>query len=58
MIIGFIILQIQENAQALTGQEGEITLPIIDLVMRGGWIMAIIGLLSIVAFYIFFERKR
>lgn len=56
MIIGFIILQIQENAQALTGQEGEITLPIIDLVMRGGWIMAIIGLLSIVAFYIFFER--
>jgi biopolymer transport protein ExbB len=56
MTIGFIVLQIQETAQALTGSEGEITLPIIELVMKGGWIMAIIGLLSVIAFYIFFER--
>lgn len=57
MIMG-IILQITETAQDLmgTGGEDEITLPILDLVLKGGWIMAIIGLLSVVAFYIFFER--
>jgi biopolymer transport protein ExbB len=53
-----IILQIQETANLLTGNsgEGEITLPIIDLVMKGGWIMGIIGVLSIIAVYIFIER--
>jgi biopolymer transport protein ExbB len=56
MTFGFILLQINETAEALAGTEGEITLPILDLVMRGGWIMAIIGVLSVVAFYIFFER--
>jgi len=56
MTFGFILLQINETAEALTGAEGEITLPILDLVIRGGWIMGIIGLLSIIAFYIFFER--
>ncbi len=56
MISGFILLQINEAAEAVTGTEGEITLPILDLVMKGGWIMAIIGVLSIIAFYIFFER--
>jgi len=56
MVTG-IILQIQETGEMITaGTEGEITLPILDLVMRGGWIMGIIGLLSVVAFYIFFER--
>ncbi len=54
MITG-IILQIQETA-AIVGGEGEITLPIIDLVMKGGIIMAILGVLSVIAFYIFFER--
>ncbi len=56
MITGFTLMQINETASALTGKEGDITLPIIDLVMKGGWIMAIIGLLSLIAFYIFFER--
>lgn len=56
MELGFILLQIQEGAELLAGNEGEITLPIMDLVLRGGWIMAIIGILSVVAFYIFFER--
>ena len=56
MITG-IILQIQETGEMLTGtSEKEITLPILDLVLRGGWIMGIIGVLSVVAFYIFFER--
>jgi len=53
-----IILQIQETAQMIgsSSENGEITLPIIDLVLKGGWIMAIIGVLSLIAFYIFFER--
>jgi len=53
-----IILQIQETAQVIGGSANgdEITLPIIDLVLKGGWIMAIIGVLSLIAFYIFFER--
>lgn len=56
MTLTFILLQINEAAEMVTGSEGEITLPIIDLVMKGGWIMGIIGLLSVIAFYIFFER--
>jgi len=57
MITG-IILQLQETANLITSTsgEGEITLPIIDLVMRGGWIMAIIGVLSVITLYIFIER--
>ncbi|RLD87617.1 MAG: MotA/TolQ/ExbB proton channel family protein [Bacteroidetes bacterium] len=48
----------QETAQMIgnSSESGEITLPIIDLVLKGGWIMAIIGVLSLIAFYIFFER--
>ena len=56
MTPAFILLQINEAAEAITGSEGEITLPILDLVIKGGWIMGIIGILSIIAFYIFFER--
>ena len=53
-----IILQIQETAQVIGASANgeEITLPVIDLVLKGGWIMAIIGFLSLIAFYIFFER--
>ncbi len=53
-----IMLQLQGTANLITGvtKDGEITLPIIDLVMRGGWIMAIIGVLSIITIYIFTER--
>jgi len=56
MTLAFILLQINEAAEMLTSGKDEITLPIIDLVLKGGWIMAIIGLLSVIAFYIFFER--
>lgn len=56
MTFGFILLQINEAAEAVTGTPTEDTLAIINLVMKGGWIMAIIGVLSIIAFYIFFER--
>lgn len=37
-------------------EETEIKLSIIDLVMKGGWIMAVLAIFSIIAVYIFIER--
>jgi biopolymer transport protein ExbB len=53
-----ILLQLNETAQALgTGAaKSELTLPILQLVIKGGWIMAILGVLSLIAVYIFLER--
>ncbi|MBU2649956.1 MAG: MotA/TolQ/ExbB proton channel family protein [Bacteroidetes bacterium] len=51
-----ILLQV--NA-ALTGageDPTEITLSVYELVLKGGWIMAILGVLSIIAIYVFLER--
>lgn len=57
MIIA-IILQLHETAQVLGTEavKGEISLPIIQLAEKGGWIMAILGVLSVIAVYIFIER--
>jgi len=43
-------------AAAQNGQAGETTLQFWDLVLKGGWIMIPILILSILAVYIFFER--
>ncbi len=52
-----ILLQITSTAVEVVGEEPtEITLSIYDLVLKGGWIMAILGLFSIIAIYIFLER--
>ena len=52
-----ILLQITSTAAEVVGEEPtEITLSIYDLVLKGGWIMAILGLFSIIAIYIFMER--
>jgi biopolymer transport protein ExbB len=56
-----IILQLQEGAsaavQTATGVvQTEKTMNIIDLAIKGGWIMIVLGILSIVAVYIFVER--
>ncbi|MBE9492221.1 MAG: MotA/TolQ/ExbB proton channel family protein [Bacteroidetes bacterium] len=52
-----ILLQITSTAAEVVGEEPtEITLSIYDLVLKGGWIMAILGLFSIIAIYIFLER--
>ena len=37
-------------------QATEIKLSILDLAMKGGWIMAVLAILSIIAVYIFIER--
>lgn len=50
-------MQITSTAAEVVGEEPtEITLSIYDLVLKGGWIMAILGLFSIIAIYIFMER--
>lgn len=45
------------GSQNLMGEEGEfLSLSVIDLVLKGGWIMAILGLLSLISIYIFIGR--
>lgn len=40
----------------MNGEAGELSVTLISLVMKGGWIMAILGLMSIISMYIFIER--
>ncbi|MEA3479211.1 MAG: MotA/TolQ/ExbB proton channel family protein [Bacteroidota bacterium] len=52
-----ILLQITDAATTMSGEEPtEIGISIYELVLKGGWIMAILGLFSIIAIYIFIER--
>lgn len=55
---GFILLQLSTGNDLMGGQTApsEITLSIYDLALKGGWIMAILAVLSIIAVYIFIER--
>jgi len=55
---GFILLQISTSNNLTGGQvsPSEISLSVYDLALKGGWIMAILGVLSIIAVYIFIER--
>jgi len=55
MIISYL-LQVQTAAGAADMEPTEITITIYELILKGGWIMAILGLLSIIAIYIFIER--
>ncbi|NTV84245.1 MAG: MotA/TolQ/ExbB proton channel family protein [Bacteroidales bacterium] len=54
----FLLLQINTTNSLTAGQANptEITLSVYDLALKGGWIMAILGVLSIIAVYIFIER--
>jgi biopolymer transport protein ExbB len=57
-MIGSLLLQISTSNNLTPGQTApsEISLSILDLAMKGGWIMAILGIMSIIAVYIFIER--
>ena len=55
MIISFL-LQVQNAAGTADLEPTEISISIYELVLKGGWIMAILGLFSIIAIYIFTER--
>ena len=63
MIFGSILLQITQAGQAVADtassiaeQPSELKLSLWDLAMQGGWILAILAVLSIIAVYIFIER--
>lgn len=43
-------------ANAMNGEAGEITMSLWELVLKGGWIMLILALFSVIAIYIFIER--
>lgn len=45
-----------DTASAMNGEAGEITMSIWELVLKGGWIILILALFSVVAIYIFIER--
>lgn len=56
-----IILQVQEGAVVAVQTASEVvqtekTLNIIDLAVKGGWIMIVLAILSVIAVYIFVER--
>jgi biopolymer transport protein ExbB len=44
------------TANALSGEAGEISMSVWELVLKGGWIMLILGVFSVIAIYIFIER--
>ena len=51
-----ILLQVQNAAENAAMEQTEISQSIYELVLKGGWIMAILGVLSVIAVYIFIER--
>lgn len=58
-MLGFILLQMSTaNNLESANQEmpSEITISVYELAMKGGWIMGILVVLSIIAVYIFIER--
>jgi biopolymer transport protein ExbB len=62
-MLSFLLLQMSQTGGAVAdtavntaGSAGEISMSIWELVLKGGWIMAILGVFSIIAVYIFIER--
>ena len=60
-MLASILLQMGQAGQALgdataAAQSGEISMSLWDLALKGGWIMAVLGVFSIIAIYIFIER--
>jgi len=43
-------------AGAMSGEVGELSMSVWELVLKGGWIMAILAVFSVIAIYIFIER--
>jgi biopolymer transport protein ExbB len=55
---GLFLLQISTANNLTAGQTvpTEISLSVLDLAIKGGWIMIVLGIMSIIAVYIFIER--
>ncbi len=63
MIVSFLLqtfndpfLMMFSSANILSAQAGEISMSIWDLAIKGGWIMIVLAIFSILAVYIFIER--
>jgi biopolymer transport protein ExbB len=57
-MIGTILLQVatSNNLAGAEGEATEISMSFYELALKGGWIMAILFLFSVIAVYIFIER--
>jgi biopolymer transport protein ExbB len=59
-MLASVLLQVNQAGQVmqdtLNTEAGEITMSLWELVTKGGWIIAILGVFSIIAIYIFIER--
>lgn len=53
---GAIADSIAAANELMTQDGGELKIRLIDLVMKGGWIMGILGIMSVISIYIFIER--
>ncbi len=51
-----LFLQVDSIQKAVTPEATERTLNQLDLAVKGGWIMIVLGVLSIIAVYIFIDR--
>jgi len=54
MMLLQVVNQLSQASQATS--QGELSLSLFDLAVKGGWIMLILGLLSIVTIYVFVDR--
>lgn len=55
-MLNLILLQLSSQANLGGEEPTEITLSVLDLAIKGGWIIAVLGVFSIIAMYIFIER--
>jgi biopolymer transport protein ExbB len=51
-----ILLQVNQAVQVIDESVGEISMSLWDLTLKGGWIMLILGIFSVIAIFIFIER--
>lgn len=50
------LLQITTTGAAAVSAQSELTLSLWDLTVKGGWIMIVLGILSIITIYVFVDR--
>lgn len=55
-MLNFLLLQLATQPNLGGEEPTEITLSVLELAIKGGWIMVILGVFSIIAMYIFIER--
>jgi len=51
-----MFLQITTTAAGTVPAQGELTLSLWDLAVKGGWIMIVLGIISIITIYVFVDR--